>query len=149
MGDRKINEKFNFMGTDNLYTQQTTLSALSDEHEKFSSLSTSAMLAKGEVPLSHTLVADNYMVIKKIYGTPVIKSPITLQEKALLAKYDFNTLEYSTIKQINEDRPVGSIYVTISLDHPNDLFIGEWQLKRIKPFHHHTNIYLYTYERIK
>ncbi len=103
MGDRKINEKFNFMGTDNLYTQQTTLSALSDEHEKFSSLSTSAMLAKGEVPLSHTLVADNYMVIKKIYGTPVIKSPITLQEKALLAKYDFNTLEYSTIKQINEE----------------------------------------------
>ena len=103
MGDRKIKDKFNFTGTENLYAQQTTLSALSDEHDKFSNLSTSAMLAKGEVPLSHTLVADNYMVIKKIYGTPVIKSPITLQEKALLGKYDFNTLEYSTIKQINEE----------------------------------------------
>ena len=54
-----------------------------------------------------------------------------------------------SIKQLNEDRPVGSIYVTISQDHPDDLFVGEWQLKRIKPFHHHTNIYLYTYERIK
>ena len=43
------------------------------------------------------------MVIKKIYGTPVVKSRITNQERALLAKYDFNPLEYSTIKQINEE----------------------------------------------
>lgn len=87
-------------------TEQTVIteqSALSDENDKFSNLSTSALLAKVNVPLSHVLVADNYMVIKKIYGSPVVKSRINNQEKALLAKYDFNQLEYTTIKQINEE----------------------------------------------
>lgn len=81
----------------------TEQSALSNENDKFSNLSTSALLAKVDVPLSHVLVADNYMVIKKIYGSPVVKSRINNQEKALLAKYDFNQLEYTTIKQINEE----------------------------------------------
>ena len=81
----------------------TEQSALSDENDKFSNLSTSALHAKVDVPRSHVLVADNYMVIKKIYGSPVVKSRINNQEKALLAKYDFNQLEYSTIKQINEE----------------------------------------------
>lgn len=81
----------------------TEQSALSDENDKFSNLSTSALLAKVDVPRSHVLVADNYMVIKKIYGSPVVKSRISNQDKALLAKYDFNPLEYSTIKQINEE----------------------------------------------
>lgn len=81
----------------------TEQSSLSDENDKFSNLSTSALLAKVDVPLSHVLVADNYMVIKKIYGTPVVKSRINNQDKALLAKYDFNQLEYTTIKQINEE----------------------------------------------
>ena len=61
------------------------------------------MLARGEVPDSHRRIADNYMVIKKIYGTPVIKTRINNAEKALLAKYDFSPLEFSTIKQINEE----------------------------------------------
>ncbi len=61
------------------------------------------MLARGEVPDSHRRVADNYMVIKKIYGTPVVQPRINTAEKALLAKYDFNLLEFSTIKQINEE----------------------------------------------
>lgn len=84
-------------------TAITEQSALSDENDKFSNLSTSALLAKVDVPLSHILVADNYMVIKKIYGSPVVKSRISNQDRALLAKYDFNPLEYSTIKQINEE----------------------------------------------
>lgn len=61
------------------------------------------MLAKAGVPLSHILIADNYMVIKKVYGTPVVKSRISVKDKALLASYDFNQLEYTTIKQINEE----------------------------------------------
>lgn len=81
----------------------TEQSSLSDNNDKFSNLSTSALLAKVGVPLSHVLVADNYMVIKKIYGSPVVKSRINNQDKALLAKYDFNQLEYSTIKQVNEE----------------------------------------------
>lgn len=61
------------------------------------------MLARAGVPLSHILVADNYMVIKKFYGVPVVKSRLANKEKALLAKYDFNQLEYTTIKQVNEE----------------------------------------------
>ena len=61
------------------------------------------MLAKGEVPVSHRRIADSYVVIKKIYGTPVVQSRITNAEKKLLAKYDFNPLEFSTIKQVNEE----------------------------------------------
>lgn len=71
--------------------------------EKGSSLSASSLLAKAGVPISHVIAADNYMFIKKIYGTPVVKSRITNKDKALLGKYDFNQLEYTTIKQINEE----------------------------------------------
>ena len=83
--------------------QQTKLSALSDENDRFSTLSTSSMLAKVGVPMSHILIADNYMFIKKIYGVPVVKSRISNKDKALLGKYDFNQLEFTTIKQINEE----------------------------------------------
>lgn len=61
------------------------------------------MLARGEIPESHRRTADNYMVIKKVYGAPVVMPRITNKEKALLSKYDFNLLEFSTIKQINEE----------------------------------------------
>ena len=91
------------MSSERLYTEGSSLSYLSDENDKFSSLSTSAMLARGEVPPSHRRVADNYMIIKKVYGFPVVQSRIDNKDKNLLAKYDFNPLEYSTIKQINEE----------------------------------------------
>ena len=87
----------------NLFARTTGLSVLSSEDDRFSSLSTSALLARGEVPASHRRVADNYMIIKKIYGFSAVQSRITQQERALLARYDFNPLEYSTIKQINEE----------------------------------------------
>ncbi len=95
-------ESYTYSGN-NLFTQTTGLSALSTEDDKFSSLSTSALLAKSEVPPSHRRIADNYMIIKKIYGFSAVQSRISHQEKSLLAKYDFNELEFSTIKQINEE----------------------------------------------
>ena len=101
-----INENFSNLNTSNeekITTPLTKMSSLSDEKDKFSSLSTSSMLARAGVPMSHILAADNYMFIKKIYGTPVVKSRITNKEKAFLGKYDFNQLEYTTIKQINEE----------------------------------------------
>ena len=69
----------------------------------FTSLSTSALLAKSAVPYSHRRVADNYVIIKRIYKFQAVQSRITNAEIALLKKYDFNTLEYSTIKQINDE----------------------------------------------
>ena len=78
-------------------------SAFSSEEDAFTALSTSALLAKSAVPYSHRRVADNYVIIKRIYRFQAVQSRITNAEKQLLQKYDFNTLEFSTIKQINEE----------------------------------------------
>ena len=80
-----------------------TQSSFSNENDTFTSLSTSALLAKNSVPYSHRRVADNYVIIKRIYKFQVIQSRISNLEISLLKKYDFNTLEFSTIKQINEE----------------------------------------------
>ena len=55
------------------------------------------------VPEAHRIAADNFMIIKKVFGYPVIQSKISDPEKALLAKYDFNALELSTTKQIEDE----------------------------------------------
>ena len=102
-GDGKINNTTLDKNHNTFLMESTNMSSLAGNDDKFSSLSTSAMLARGVVPDSHRRVADNYMVIKKIYGTPVVQPRITTKERNLLAKYDFNPLEFSTIKQINEE----------------------------------------------
>lgn len=78
-------------------------SAFSSDEDAFTALSTSALLAKSSVPYSHRRIADNYVIIKRIYRFQAVQSRITNAEKQLLQKYDFNTLEFSTIKQINEE----------------------------------------------
>jgi hypothetical protein len=55
------------------------------------------------VPESHRRVADNFMIIKKVFGYPVVQSKINIEEKSLLNKYDFNMLELSTSKQIEDE----------------------------------------------
>ncbi len=55
------------------------------------------------VPESHRRVADNFMIIKKIFGHPVVQPKITPEEADLLARYDFNLLEFSTSKQIEDE----------------------------------------------
>ncbi len=81
----------------------TVMSAFSNESDMFTSLSTTALLAKNSVPYSHKRAADNYVIIKRIYKFQAVQSRISNQEIALLKKYDFNLLENSTIKQINEE----------------------------------------------
>ena len=78
-------------------------SAFSSEDDAFTALSTSALLAKSSVPYSHRRIADNYVIIKRIYRFQAVQSRISNAEIQLLKKYDFNTLEFSTIKQINEE----------------------------------------------
>lgn len=81
----------------------TVMSSFSNESDMFTSLSTTALLAKNSVPYSHKRAADNYVIIKRIYKFQALQSRISNQEIALLKKYDFNLLEGSTIKQINEE----------------------------------------------
>ena len=78
-------------------------SAFSRDDDSFTALSTSALLAKSSVPYSHRRIADNYVIIKRIYRFQAVQSRITNAERQLLKKYDFNTLEFSTIKQVNEE----------------------------------------------
>lgn len=78
-------------------------STLSRDDDSFMALSTSALLARSSVPYSHRRVADNYVIIKRVYRFQAVQSRITNQEMQLLKKYDFNTLEYSTIKQVNDE----------------------------------------------
>lgn len=83
-----------------VYPAQSTFSR---EEDAFTALSTSALLAKSAVPYSHRRIADNYVIIKRIYRFQAVQSRITNAERQLLQKYDFNTLEFSTIKQINDE----------------------------------------------
>ena len=78
-------------------------SSLSNSDDVFTALSTSALLAKSAVPYSHRRIADNYVIIKKVYHFQAVQSRITNAEIQLLKKYDFNTLEFSTIKQVNDE----------------------------------------------
>jgi len=76
---------------------------ISDKEQELSNLNTCVMLARSEVPQSHRRQADIYMLLKTHYGAPVINPMVSLDEKNFLAKYDFNPLEYSTIKQIKDE----------------------------------------------
>ena len=78
-------------------------SMFSSDDDAFTALSTSALLAKSSVPYSHRRIADNYIIIKRVYRFQAVQSRITSAERQLLQKYDFNTLEFSTIKQINDE----------------------------------------------
>jgi hypothetical protein len=78
-------------------------SAFSTDDDAFTALSTSALLARSAVPYSHRRIAANYVIIKRVYRFQAVQSRISNQEIALLTKYDFNTLEFSTIKQINDE----------------------------------------------
>lgn len=66
-----------------------------------SDLPISAMLAKSCVPYSHRRIADNYVIMRKIYGFQVVQPRITNSERNFLFKYNFNTLENTTIGQVN------------------------------------------------
>lgn len=81
----------------------TSKSAFSKDDESFTSRSYAALLAKNTIPYSHRKVADNYTIIKRIFKFQAVMSRISNAERALLAKYDFNVLEYTTVKQMYEE----------------------------------------------
>ena len=56
------------------------------------------VLAKNDVPYSHKRIADNYVVIKRMYNFHAVKATVTLTEYDLLKKYDFMPLEGLTIQ---------------------------------------------------
>ena len=81
----------------------TSKSAFSKDDDSFTSRSYAALLAKNAIPYSHRKVADNYTIVKRIFKFQAVNSRISNADKALLAKYDFNVLEYTTVKQMYEE----------------------------------------------
>lgn len=81
----------------------TSRSSFSREDDVFTSRSYAALLAKNNIPYSHRKLADNYVIIKRVFKFQAVMSRITNTERALLSKYDFNTLEFTTIKQMYEE----------------------------------------------
>lgn len=90
------------MGTleNNMDFDLTSKSTFSREKDSFTSRSFAALVAKNNVPMSHKRIADNYLIIKKIFKFQVCQSRISNVEKSLLEKYDFNTLEFTTTQQM-------------------------------------------------
>ena len=81
----------------------TLKSTFSNESDVFTSRSYAALLARNIIPYYHRKLADNYVIIKKIYKFQAVLSRISNVEKALLNKYNFNTLEFTTMKQMYEE----------------------------------------------
>ena len=99
---KKKGNELNIMQESPILLNKSTIEVLNLENEK-NNLGASVILARNEVPDSHRRQADAYMILKTHYGMPVINPSINLDEKKFLARFDFNPLEYSTVKQINDE----------------------------------------------
>ena len=72
-------------------------------YQKDTSVGLNSLIKRSSIPNSHKRIADNYVFLKKIYGSLMSYSQITKQEKDLLSKFDFAPLEYSTANQIKDE----------------------------------------------
>ncbi len=81
----------------------TSKSTFSNESDIFTSRSYAALLARNTIPYFHRKLADNYVIIKKVFKFQAVMSRISNTEKSLLKKYDFNTIEFTTMKQMYEE----------------------------------------------
>lgn len=83
----------------NINEQQLTVSTPSQPKEA----PMLSIVKKAAIPDVHKRVADSYMLVRQIFGTPVIHSKLTEAEKALLCRFDFYPLEYTTARQIEKE----------------------------------------------
>ena len=81
----------------------TSRSMFSNADDVFTSRSFSALVAKNTIPVSHKKCADNYVVVKKYFAFQAVNGRISATEKALLERYDFSPLEFTTVKQMFEE----------------------------------------------
>lgn len=69
----------------------------------FNTLGKSSMLARTSVPESHKKTANSFMLIKKLFGFSAIQAPINFEDRKTLADFNFDVLERSSLKQMNEE----------------------------------------------
>lgn len=73
------------------------------EVQTFNPLGTYAMVARSEIPKEHIKIADNFMLIKKLFGFSAVHSKITFEERKFLSIYGLNPLELSSVNDINQE----------------------------------------------
>ena len=89
---------------DKIFQKESTSQNISTDKEDLdSNLETSVLLAKSFVPYSHRRIADNYATMRKIYPFLIVQPNITTVERALLLKYNLNTLENTSITAANKE----------------------------------------------
>jgi len=92
----------------NISTNEDTFRIISDytvdlSNNNFNTLGANSMVARSDVPKPHIKIADNFMLIKKLFGFSAVQSKISFEDRKTLANFNFNTLETSTISQINDE----------------------------------------------
>lgn len=71
------------------------------QDEFYSNINTAVALGKLHVPLKHKQLANNYVLIKKIFGFSAAPIPITRSDRAVLLRHGFAPLETTSISQVN------------------------------------------------
>ena len=66
-------------------------------------LSFETLIARSEIPNEQKLLAQNYMVIKRIYGTSSVPLKITNQEVSYLKQNGFETIENVTAEMMKDE----------------------------------------------
>lgn len=103
----------------------------------YDTLGMSSLIAKYQVPMHHRRLALNYMTIKRIFGFAAVPVRPTNLEISLLKHYNFPTLEYATIRQINQElesiKKWANSNDEILRKHADQIF--EIRVKELKYFH--------------
>lgn len=128
---------FNQIIENKTVSQIKTKSIFPSESDIYTSRSIAILLAKNVVPESHRRIADNYLIVKKVFKFQACMSRISNVEKSLLEKYDFNTLEFTTMKQIYHELELlqkwsNSDDITTKQDADNILLIRVKELKYLE-----------------
>lgn len=61
------------------------------------------VLAKNNVPYSHKRIADNYVVIKRMYKFHAVKAAVSNTEYALLQHYNMQSLEMTSANRMTKE----------------------------------------------
>ena len=83
--------------------QSTYHNIENNNEDALSTLATPYLLANGRVPIAHKRVADNYIVIKRLYKSQTIKTNLLNVEKEILKNYNFAPLSQLSIQEVNKE----------------------------------------------
>lgn len=61
------------------------------------------LTAHSNVPESHKKLADSYVLVRRVFGSPVVHSKLSAEESQLLQRFDFCPLEYTTASQMEQE----------------------------------------------